>query len=385
MNLFIKTAATYSLVAIYRLIFLVTPKNTKSAKPSKKALIIRLDNIGDFLLWKNSADILINHLHSNGYEVSLLANSAWAKYAVQTTSFDSVISYNPGIVIKKKSLGFSFLKKMNQENFDLVINPMFTRDILMQDPIVFGIDSNEKIGFNGDTTNLNHTSRFLTPFIYTKTIQSTDHNQHETLTNAYFLRSLGIQETPNIRPKLQHPSVNKFLLPSNYVVIATGTSWSGKKWPTSSFKEISKWLRDEFRLPTIAIGSNNDKTESELILNQDLGDMNLCGLTELSDLPQIISNSKLVISNDSAAIHFAFATGAPAICILGGGHFGRFLPFPNITDGLPVPISVSKNMDCFNCKWKCIYKRQPSQAVKCIEDISTYQVKKQIQLLLNDS
>ncbi len=42
----------------------------------------------------------------------------------------------------------------------------------------------------------------------------------------------------------------------------------------------------------------------------------------------MISETELLISNDTSAIHIAAAVGTPFICISNGSHFGRFHPYP---------------------------------------------------------
>jgi len=53
----------------------------------------------------------------------------------------------------------------------------------------------------------------------------------------------------------------------------------------------------------------------------------LAGKTTIAQLVELIRNASLLIGNDSAAIHMAAATQTPSVCILGGGHYGRFLPY----------------------------------------------------------
>lgn len=47
------------------------------------------------------------------------------------------------------------------------------------------------------------------------------------------------------------------------------------------------------------------------------------------ELAKLISESELLISNDTSAIHIAAAVNTHFICITNGNHYGRFFPYPN--------------------------------------------------------
>jgi hypothetical protein len=67
--------------------------------------------------------------------------------------------------------------------------------------------------------------------------------------------------------------------------------------------------------------------------------------------------------------------------ILGGGHYGRFMPYPNHVDGVK-PISVIYKMDCFGCNWQCKLTKEQDQAYPCVRDISVKQVLKAVKIAL---
>lgn len=47
--------------------------------------------------------------------------------------------------------------------------------------------------------------------------------------------------------------------------------------------------------------------------------LNLAGKTSLVELVEVIRGAKMLVGNDSSAIHIAAATGTPSVCIHGGG------------------------------------------------------------------
>ena len=91
---------------------------------------------------------------------------------------------------------------------------------------------------------------------------------------------------------------------------------------------------------------------------------------------EIIRGASLLVANDSASIHIAAATGTRSVCILGGGHFGRFLPYqPEFkVRGDQEPIAVFHPMDCYGCRWRCQYSLGSHEAVPCISGVEVAQV-----------
>ena len=71
----------------------------------------------------------------------------------------------------------------------------------------------------------------------------------------------------------------------------------------------------------------------------------------------VIKYADFTLSNDTAASHITVAVRTPSVCLLGGGHFGRFQPYQveemQAGDSTILPKVVSMPMDCFNCNWIC--------------------------------
>jgi len=95
--------------------------------------------------------------------------------------------------------------------------------------------------------------------------------------------------------------------------------------------------------------------------------MSLTNKTTLIESMSIIKNANFVIGNETGLTHFAYLNKIFTVMLLGGGHYGRFLPLP--FDFYVEPIMF--NMDCFECGWHCdkIGKNNLKQ-YPCIENIS---------------
>jgi hypothetical protein len=111
-----------------------------------------------------------------------------------------------------------------------------------------------------------------------------------------------------------------------------------------------------------------------------------CGLHEYEDMPFVLHNLKsgdlfVDVGANIGSYSILAAGGVPSVCILGGGHYGRFMPYPNHVDGVK-PISVIHKMDCFGCNWQCKLTKEQDQAYPCVRDISVKQVLKAVKIAL---
>jgi len=105
-----------------------------------------------------------------------------------------------------------------------------------------------------------------------------------------------------------------------------------KKWSTRFFLKIAEKIFNKTGWNGIICGSQKEYFLGEQITKQsDVPIQNLSGQTTLWELSGLLRQSRLTISNDTGTAHISSAVGTPTVCILGGGHFGRFVPYPLIS------------------------------------------------------
>lgn len=105
--------------------------------------------------------------------------------------------------------------------------------------------------------------------------------------------------------------------------------------------------------------------------------INLMGQTRIGEFIETIRRAHLFIGAESAAFHVAAALRRPAICLAGGGHWGRFVPW-----GMPDRTRVlTHHLDCFGCDWKCcrptvecIQKIRAEEVVQAAKELLTHQL-----------
>jgi ADP-heptose:LPS heptosyltransferase len=148
-------------------------------------------------------------------------------------------------------------------------------------------------------------------------------------------------------------------------------------WPVERFAELAEHLQSRLRIQIILCGGKDESAICEEIVKElkNSSVINLAGKTTLIELINIIRNAALVVCNESSPAHLAAAVGTPSVCIQGGGHFGRFLPYEvEHLDGGIMPTAIFEKMECFNCQWLCKFELVHGAAVPCVAGVKTDRV-----------
>ncbi len=341
------------------------------AKQKEGVLLVRLDLIGDFVLWLDSAQAY-RQLYPNK-KITLAVNSACTELARALPHWDEVIGVNVQRLRSDMGYRLRTLIKLRWRNLEIAIQPTFSREFV-GDLALRATNSSERIGYTGDTNNITVTQKVETDRWYRKLIVNEPTCTMELSINAHFVRKLGcvdfLSSVPVI-PKTTTLSA-RLQIKSPYVLIAPGASWQPKRWPLGHFAELVEKLDSQFNLHFVLVGSQDDHKLCER-LAQDLGLSNLtnlAGQTSLLELVELVREATLVVTNDSAPVHIAVATHTPSVCILGGGHFGRFLPY-KIESGSSsdLPSTLTTPMECFNCNWVCPFIDELVSTTPCISNV----------------
>lgn len=368
-------------ISIRNLLFdtaLIILLHTKNQPDKKKwILIIRLDAIGDFVLWLDAATAIRKLYPQEEYNLVLLGNILWKELAENSPLFDETIFIDNNLFYFNLQYRWNIWKIIRSFKWTLAINPTFSRKFGCSDSAVRMSGATFRIGSKGDLSNQLRLQKLISNRWYTKLLPATENTLMELERNAEFVRNLGIADFKLGIPRL----VIKDKLPidfneKNYVVIAPGASLPVKQWPIERFAELGKQIYKRFGVKIIICGSMNETVLAQKMLDSvesvsTLWIEDWTGKTSLIELASVIKGAKMLIGNDSSAVHIAAAVGTPSICIVGGWHFGRFMPYAHEGEGAGgLPIAVFEKLDCYQCNLKCINIADNRTASKCIASIS---------------
>jgi ADP-heptose:LPS heptosyltransferase len=356
----------------------------RSTTSAPQLLLVRLDAIGDFVIWLDAAKAFRSLYPSE--HIVLCVNSAVYELAKALPHWDEVVEVDVKRFGDSFRYRFKLLLQLRRRGFDTVIQPTFSRVFLHGDAIIRATGAKHRVGSAGDVTNLHPILKRISDTWYTKLVPAAPGAMMELERNAEFTRYLRGQvfdaQLP-ILPKLEDlPKALKVQSP--YFVVFPGASWSGRQWPVSKFSQVAATLYEAKGWVPVLCGGPGDRLTCQRVIDQSGVAMaiNLGGLTNLAELAELLRSAKLLISNETSAVHIAVAVSTPSVCVLGGGHYGRFMPYPADIDRGNSEVAIHQ-MSCYNCNWHCTQPHVAGGPVPCIANVTVKSVLERIEAVLS--
>lgn len=167
---------------------------------------------------------------------------------------------------------------------------------------------------------------------------------------------------------------NDQLLPSNfqagYWVAVIGANHATKRFPVNKWIEVIKQLN----FPVVIVGDKNDAVVASEI-EKACGDIvyNACGKYSLLQSAAIVSQAKMVITNDTGMMHIASAYNRNIISV-----WGNTVPAFGMTPYMPENYSNSiiveaKNVNCRPCS-KIGFAKCPKGHFDCMNKIDLNEI-----------
>jgi ADP-heptose:LPS heptosyltransferase len=350
-------------------------------------IFVRTDNLGDFVLWLAAASALRKQWPWPGRRFVLIANASWAELARSLQLFDEVIPIERTKFQRHPAYRFASLSRLARRQAELLVNPIHGRDPLSSDTISRAIDADRKVVARGDTSNALGQEVRANRW-YDELIDSADVSVHQAIRNSEFLaRFCGIELAdpwPNMRsPESRHSSAD---LPSaRYVVIAPGAAASRRAWPPERFAHLAERFAREVSLQVVLVGSPSEVSfVNKLARLCSIPLFNLAGKLTLHDILPVLQKAELILTNETGTAHLGAAFRVPTVCITGGGHFKRFVPYPKEAERAGIRLfPIYHDMPCFGCNWQCIYHMRHGDAAPCIVNVDADAVWEATKLVLD--
>ena len=287
------------------------------------AVIVRVDAIGDYIIWRDVLKAYKNHFQ--GKKVLLICADIVQPLAEQESFFSEIWSFNRKQILEDHRYLNAFLKKVTNISSDIVINPLWSRHPV-GDVFVKSIQARKKIGMVG---NCSHDLlwKWYNRY-YTRLIDNPDTTSELIAIEYYTQNVISSDYQYGRNPVIV--STDSCNINGKYVVVAISASDKYKVWPISNFISVIERLPSEYIVVLSGAGQDDVIRAEKIIRNVNCRErvINMINKTNLPQLVSLIGNASLVIGNDSAAVHIAAATRIPSVCALHGAHFGRFLPYP---------------------------------------------------------
>ena len=168
-----------------------------------------------------------------------------------------------------------------------------------------------------------------------------------------------------------------------YVVLNPGSNEYGRRWPLAHYAALTeRLLAEDYRV--MFVGAPGEDPDPAVFgpLRDRPNVVDLTGRTSVPELMDVMKGAAGVVTNDTGSAHLAIALGTSTVVIVGGGHFGCFVPYP---EGVAPPTArfVFQPMDCYHCFWRCHLRETKTESFPCVASVSEDQVWDALGGLLN--
>ncbi len=306
--------------------------NSSSIK-SRTLLLIRLDAIGDYILFRNFIKEIKYSKKYKGYSITLVGNISWKSLTdeLDREYIDNFIWLDRGRFSKNPFYRYKKLKEITSKGYEVIINPTYSRNFLDCDNIVKLVNADEKIAMDGDISNSTLKQHLIGNTFYTKLISTDDNIMFEFYRNKLFFESL-LEKKLEIHKSYIGLDKKKldYIPKEKYAVIFVGAGANFRKWDIKKYAVIAKYIKDKYNYNIVLSGSVDDKKQAKEFKNcfSDIY-IDLVSKTSLVDLLYLLKDADILISNETSIPHIAVALDDIEIFVVSNGnHFKRFTPYP---------------------------------------------------------
>ena len=322
--------------------------------------MLRTDSIGDYLLFRPWLRRLAAEVHGRGQRLTLLANALWAPLALawDADCFDELLAVDTGRFGRDLAYRAEVLGRVGAGGFGQVINPLHVREPVLENFVRF-LHAPRRVA----STDASLTGPWFETLNagYTHLLPRDPGVRFEYVRNGEFFESWRRISGQNIPEKIPAPllaatsdqqlalalqGAAPLALPASvaaagaveaaagpYVVLFAGASARQKQWPAAAFARLARQLRQHYgsAYRLVLAGSPADNPLAQRIIREAgpaVAFDNRCGRTDLPGLAALLAGASLVVSNDTAAAHFAVQAGTPTLVLLMGENYGKFFPYP---------------------------------------------------------
>ncbi len=364
-------------VILYFIIFKLILSIFRQKNKYNGIVILRLDALGDLFLWLSSANEIRKKYKEN--HITLVCKEEYVEFLSSLNLFNTLIPINLNKFFKNPIYHFHTINRITKCSYDLLLSPMYSRAIKC-DLLAKLIFAKKKIGCFGDNSSIRKFTKVITNTWYSDLVTSSSlkNPMHEIYSNFHFLNHIGIQELPNTFT-LKSKYNSKFNLHTKYFVLFPGSSNKFRNWDIEKFSDLVQFIYKKYSFMPVVCGgvSEIDLSKKLIELNKSIKYVSLVNTTSILDLVDIIAKAELVITNETAATHIAASVNTLCFTVLGGGHFGRFAPYPKTLNQSQNKVIFNK-LECFNCNWYCSIIKNKELTYPCIKEISSSNLISQI-------
>jgi len=355
----------------------------------RRILLLRPDNIGDMVLFSGA----IRHIREfYADDIITLAVQPHIINLVELCPYVNDIIPVPHLLswknIEKGWLFQHYCYRRFRKNIERIKNSLFPKYDMILFPVkspdmaqlelIFNLSVKRVTGVTGCSINAPLTGfpLHLNPYrLFSDYIDmaGTDPWWHEFAATLDYLRNLGckVEGVEDLAPEFWVSAVDREYAQwqmgdgaGPVIGLFPGASHATRTWSAENYGPLCRAIATDTKFvifggpDDVSLAGDVEAAVGKFIQSDRI--INLAGRTTLRQLVGCISRCTLLISMETVALHMGIALGIPTVGIVGGGHYGRFVPWGDPGKNL----ILTEKMDCFNCNWRCRYENPP-----CIQKV----------------
>lgn len=353
-------------------ILLRTAARTTLQAAGPVALLVRLDRIGDVVLWLPAAQRLAEAWRERGYRVVAVVRTECAALVQGLAGVDDVLSVDCSRFRLAPAYRARVLMAVRRVGAELAAEPTPSRVPSLGDAILRFSGAGRRVGWVGDASRVTPLEKRLGDRAYTELVPNPPGEESVLRINEAFLDRMAVPAVPMERSPLPRRPLAGVEVSAPLYVLVPGAGERHRQWPAERFARLAALIHRETGWSGVICGSGSDReTAGRIMTEARVPLIDLTGRTALAQLAEVIAGSALVVSNETGTVHIAASLRVPSVCITGGGHYGRFVPYPasRLLDHAP-PQVVHHSMPCFGCNWHCHFRPTSDGCAPCIDGVT---------------
>jgi ADP-heptose:LPS heptosyltransferase len=294
----------------------------------KRLLIIRLDDIGDYLLFRNQLRMFKRSPRWKNHVITLLGNMSWKAIFSEfdASAVDDTMWVDKNEYLASASYRSSLWDVLRRTGFGTVIAPSRTRPLLLDDLCMLAAAPLRSMG--AANNHIHARWNQISDGLYQQVFAPPDATVHEFDFNAQFAVWASGFRYEGRRPRLDIEVDPAEAGP--YIVCFVGASVRSRRWPVKRWIEFIELYRRRYLNRVILAGHTAVEVEMARTIRARTGTESIAGAASLLECLRWVAGAEAVLTNDTMAAHLSAAVNRPTVIIANGVNYTRFTEYSNI-------------------------------------------------------